>query len=299
MHAPTLTCYRHSGRETNVSCSNCGRPICTQCMTPSPVGMRCPECAGERQQVYTRADISPGADGVVGFFRASPVTASLIALCLIVFFGQMATGYPVGLFPSGIDGWVTQHGLMYGPLIAEGEWWRIVSPGFLHLGIVHIGLNMYLLYVLGRMLEPELGAAQMLAVYMTSLIAGSLGALILEPKTPSAGASGAIFGLMGMALVIARSRQINEAVQQIGILVLINLVVTFSYSGISKGAHLGGLIGGAICGVILFELGERRGWLGEGPRARYVGTAIVTALGILLCVACIVVANSQATGGFS
>lgn len=291
MEASSQTCYRHPGRETNVSCSSCGRPICTDCMTPSPVGMRCPECAGERQKVYTRADIGPGAGGVAGFFREAPVTGTIIALCLLVFLGQIATGYPLGLFPASGGGWVTEHGLMFGPLIAEGEWWRVITPGFLHLGIIHIAMNMYLLYILGRMLEPELGAAQMLAVYVTSLIAGSLGALILEPGTPSAGASGAIFGLMGMALVIARSRQIREAVQQIGILVVINLVITFGYSGISKGAHLGGLIGGAICGVILFELGERRGWLGSGPRAKYVGTAIVTVMGLVLYAACIVVAR--------
>lgn len=292
MEAHAQTCYRHPGRETNVSCSNCGRPICTDCMTPSPVGMRCPECSSERQQVYTRADIGPGAGGLAGFFRESPVTATIMALTVIVFLAQIATGYPVGLLNSSTNGWVTQNGLLFGPLIAEGEWWRVITPGFLHLGILHIAMNMYLLYVLGRMIEPELGSAQMLAVYVTSLIAGSLGALVLEPKVPSAGASGAIFGLMGMALVIARSRQIREAVQQIGILVVLNLVITFGAQGISKGAHLGGLIGGAICGVILFELGERRGWLGSGPRARYVGTAIVTIMGLMLYAACIVVARN-------
>lgn len=291
MEQPVQTCYRHAGRETNVSCSNCGRPICTDCMTPSPVGMRCPECASERQQVYTRSDISGG--GAAGFAAEAPVTATLIGICVLVFLGQLATGYPLGLFPASGGGWVTQHGLLYGPLIADGELWRVITPGFLHLGLLHIAMNMYLLYVLGRMIEPELGGPQMLAVYITSLIAGSLGALLLEPNTPSAGASGAIFGLMGMALVIARSRQIKEAVQQIGILVVINLVITFGYSGISKGAHLGGLIGGAICGLILFELGERRGWLGSGPRARYVGTAIVTTMGLVLYAACIIVARAQ------
>ncbi len=292
MEARTQTCYRHPGRETNVSCSNCGRPICPDCMTPSPVGMRCPECSSERQQVYTRSDIGAGAGGVAGFFREAPVTSSIMAVTVLVFLAQIATGFPVGLLSTG-GGWVTEHGLLFGPLIAEGEWWRVVTPGFLHLGILHILLNMYLLYVLGRMLEPELGSLQMLAVYITSLIAGSLGALILEPNTPSAGASGAIFGLMGMALVIARSRQIREAVQQIGVLVLINLVITFGASGISKGAHLGGLIGGALCGVILFELGERRGWLGSGPRARYVGTTIVTCMGLAMYAACILVARAQ------
>lgn len=262
-------------------------------MTPSPVGMRCPECAGDRQQVYTRADIG-GGGGVAEYFREAPVTGSIMAITLLVFVAQLLTGFPVGLMPgSGSYGSVTANGLLFGPLIAEGDWWRVVTPGFLHLGLLHIAMNMYLLYVLGRMLEPELGPAQMAAVYFTSLVAGSLGALLMDFNTPSAGASGAIFGLMGMALVIARSRQIREAVQQIGILVVINLVITFGYSGISKGAHVGGLIGGALCGLVLFELGERRGWLGRGRQARVVGTTIVTVLGVLLYVACILVARSK------
>lgn len=264
-------------------------------MTPSPVGMRCPECSSERQKVYTRADLDGGpVGGIAGYFRESPVTSTLIAINIAVFIAQILTGYPLGIGSAGGgSGWVTEHGLLYGPAIADGEWWRIVTPGFLHLGLLHIAMNMYLLYVLGRMLEPELGSIQMLAVYVTSLLAGSLGALILDPRTFSAGASGAIFGLMGMAFVIARSRGLTDAVKQIGVLLVLNLVITFGYAGVSKGAHLGGVIGGAICGLILYELGERRGWLGRGATAQYVGTAIVTAMGVVLFFACVIVANSQ------
>jgi membrane associated rhomboid family serine protease len=252
--------------------------------------MRCPECAGERQKVYTRSDIAPGG-GVAAFFAEVPVTATLIAVNVTVFLLQIATGFPLALMGSG-GGWVTEHGLFLSPLIAQGEWWRIVTPGFLHLGLLHLGLNMYLLYILGRMLEPELGALQMLAVYFAALIAGSLGAMILEPDIPSAGASGAIFGLMGMALVAARSRRLKDAFQQIGILVLLNLVITFGYSGIAKGAHLGGLIGGALCGLLIFELGERRRALGEGPR-HWVGTVSALALALIFFVACILLARHQ------
>lgn len=289
MNAQPQYCYRHPSRETNVSCSNCGRPICPDCMTPSPVGMRCPDCAGDRQKIYTRADITPGP--VAALWREAPVTTALIAINIVVFLLQIATGYPLGLMTSG-GGWVTEHGLFLSPLIAQGEYWRIVTPGFLHLGLLHLGLNMYLLYVLGRMLEPELGAPQMLSVYFASLIAGSLGAMILEPATPSAGASGAIFGLMGMALVAARSRRLQDAFQQIGILVLLNLVITFGYSGIAKGAHLGGLIGGLLCGLLIFELGERRRMVGQGPR-HWVGTVAALSLAGIFFVACVLLARHQ------
>jgi membrane associated rhomboid family serine protease len=290
MEASAQTCYRHPGRETNVSCSNCGKPICTDCMTPSPVGMRCPDCANQRQKVYTRADITPGP--VAAAWRETPVTTALIAINLVVFILQIATGAQIGLLTSGVEGWVTQHGVFFGPLIAHGEYWRVITPGFLHFGLLHIALNMYLLYILGRMLEPELGAIQMLAVYLTSLIAGSLGAMILEPGTPSAGASGAVFGLMGMALVVAWSRQNREALQQIAILVALNLFITFGNSSISKGGHLGGLLGGAISALILFKIGERLGLVGVHGKNRWIGTGIIVALGVILYVACIVVARN-------
>ncbi|MBJ7354188.1 MAG: rhomboid family intramembrane serine protease [Thermoleophilaceae bacterium] len=290
MEASQQTCYRHPGRETNVSCSNCGRPICTDCMTPSPVGMRCPECMNERQQVYTRADITPGP--VAAIWREAPVTTALIAINLVVFLLQIATGAQFGALTSSIQGWVMEHGVFYGPLIADGEYWRVVTPGFLHFGLIHIALNMYLLYVLGRMLEPELGSIQMLAVYFASLIAGSLGAMVLEPGTPSAGASGAVFGLMGMALVVAWSRRNRDALQQIGILVALNLFITFGNSSISKGGHLGGLLGGALCALILFKIGERRGLVGVHGKNRWIGTGIVVALGVVMYAACIVIARN-------
>jgi membrane associated rhomboid family serine protease len=219
-----------------------------------------------------------------------PLTTVLIGINLVAFVAQIFSGYPLGLFPSSVHGWITEHGVFYGPLIAHGDWWRVITAGFLHFGIIHIAFNMYLLYVLGKMLEPAIGSLRYGIVYMTSLLAGSLGAMILEPQTPSAGASGAIFGLMGLALVIAKSRGINEAVRQIGGLIVINLVLTFGYSGISKGAHLGGLIGGALAGLLLFELDERRHIFG---RNKWAGTAIVAVFGVTLFAANILLARNQ------
>jgi membrane associated rhomboid family serine protease len=280
-------CYRHPSRETNVSCSNCGNPICPDCMTPSPVGMRCPDCASDRTKVVTAAQIRSEPD----FWKTAPVASVLIGLNLLAFLAQLGSGYPVGLFPQSISGWVSEHGVFFGPLIASGEYWRVITAGFLHLGIVHIAFNMYLLFVLGRMIEPAIGSLRFGVTYVTALLAGSLGAMILDPGTASAGASGAIFGLMGLAFVVARSRGIDGAVGQIGGLILLNLLLTFGYSGISKGAHLGGLIAGAIAGFILMELDEKRHIFGKNNQ--WAGSLIVGLIGVALFAATVLLARNQ------
>ncbi|MGH2907142.1 MAG: rhomboid family intramembrane serine protease [Solirubrobacterales bacterium] len=286
---PQQFCYRHPNRETNVACSSCGKPICPDCMTPSPVGMRCPDCAGERTRVITAAQVGDQS-AVAALWREAPLTTILIAINLVAFIAELVSGYPLSPFPSNVQGDVLLHGVFFGPAIADGEWWRVITSGFLHFGLIHIGFNMYLLYVLGKMLEPEIGSVRYGIVYLSALLAGSLGSIILEPGTPSAGASGAIFGLMGLAIVIARARGLNDAVKQIGVLIGINLLITFGYSGISKGAHLGGLLGGALAGVVLFELDERRHVFG---RNKWAGTLIIALFAIGLFAANIVIARHQ------
>jgi membrane associated rhomboid family serine protease len=244
----------------------------------------------ERQQVYTRADITPGP--VAAIWRDAPVTTALIAINIIAFLLEIATGAGIGGITSSGQGWVLEHGMFYGGDVASGDYWRVVTNGFLHLGIIHIALNMWLLYVLGRVLEPELGAVQMIAVYITSLIAGSLGCILLEPSNASAGASGAIFGLMGMALVVAWSRRDTGTLQQIGLLVALNLFITFGNSSISKGGHLGGLAGGMLCALLLFKIGERRGLLGVHGKRRWLGTGLIVAFGVVLYVATILLSRS-------
>ncbi len=254
-----MDCYRHPGRETLASCSSCGRPICPDCMTPSPVGMRCPECASQRTKVIGAQQMAHPR-----LFDAAPVTTVLIALNLVVFVAEMATGGGLSGISSRLSGSVLQHGAFYGPAVAAGDWWRVFSSGFLHLGLLHIAMNMLLLFILGRQLEPEIGRTRFAAIYFASLAAGSLGSLILEPTTPAAGASGAIFGVMGAVLVAARSRGISPWESGIGTLIVLNLIITFSVGGIAKGGHLGGLVGGLIIGWLLIELDERRQVFGRG-----------------------------------
>src|SRR5579859_750938 len=162
-------CYRHPSRETGVSCSSCGRPICPDCMTPTPVGMRCPECSRDRTKVRTLRTLPSTA----------VVTRALIFINAVVFLAALATGAPVD---SGIGGTVDIHGFLYGSAIHNGhEYWRLVSSGFLHAGIVHIAVNMLSLYFVGSSLEPAIGRLNFTVVYAASLLAGSFGALLFSP----------------------------------------------------------------------------------------------------------------------
>lgn len=236
------TCYRHPNRETGVSCSNCGRPICPECMTSTPVGMRCPECAKQKTKVRVgQGAFSPTAGKM-------PATYALIGINVIVFLIELAGGGSLGF--SGSGSVINDAGLR-GPDIANGDWWRVISGGFLHAGLLHILFNMYVLYVAGSILEPGIGTPRFLGIYFVSLVAGSLGALIVDPNTLTVGASGAIFGLMAAVIVVARGRGVDELAQQFGIFILVNLFLTFSISGISVGGHIGGLIGGLVAAMLV------------------------------------------------
>ncbi|HSS04041.1 MAG TPA: rhomboid family intramembrane serine protease [Solirubrobacterales bacterium] len=245
------TCYRHPNRETRVSCSNCGRPICPDCMTPTPVGMRCPECARERTKVTRGA-------GEASLFARAPATFILIAANVAVFFAEIATGS--GGFGEITSSLIPEFGL-FGPSVASGEWYRLLTSAFLHASLFHIAGNMILLFFLGRILEPGIGTPRFVMLYFVSLFAGSFGALLLSPDSLSIGASGAVFGVLAATFVIARGRGVDALASSVGVLILLNLAFSLGVPGISIGAHLGGLAGGVICA--LFILGGERGMLGE------------------------------------
>jgi membrane associated rhomboid family serine protease len=289
----SATCYRHPDRETAVSCSRCGRPICPDCMTPTSVGMRCPECAGETTKVSR-----PAFGGVVS--GSMPATYVLIAINVVAFLFEILGG--PGSFSTAsrffADGALCGHAIGDGGicvgngvrLISDGgEWWRVVTSGFLHAGLVHIALNMFVLFVLGRVLEPAIGTVRFVAVYLVSLVAGALGALLLsDPYVFTIGASGAIYGLFIATLIIARNRGFDQVVQQLGFWLVINLAFTFTVSGISIGGHLGGIAGGALA-ALLVVAAERR--IARRDTLA-IELAAMTVLGLACFAAAVVVAGA-------
>jgi membrane associated rhomboid family serine protease len=219
-------------------------------MTPTSVGMRCPECARERTKVKTIRTVP----------SAPVVTQALIVLNVIVFLAETATGAGLG---GGGHGTVYTHGALYGPSIAIAhEYWRILTAGFLHDGLLHIAVNMFSLYFVGRVLEPTIGRLNFAAIYFASLLAGSFGALLFQPGIPTVGASTAIFGIFGALIVVARARGIPLWQSGLGPILVINLVFSVAYTGISIGGHLGGLLAGLVTGWLVVELAERRGHRG-------------------------------------
>ena len=238
-------------------------------MTPTPVGMRCPECSRERTKVKT---IRSGPNTPI-------VTRTLIAINVIVFIAETASGAPLG---GGGGGYVFNHGALYGPLISQGhEYQRLLFSGFLHDGLLHILFNMVFLYFMGPMLEPAIGRLNFAVVYFVSLLSGSFGALLFQPDIPTIGASTACFGVLGALIVVAYYRGISIWQSGLGLTLVINIVFSLSVAGISIGGHLGGVVGGAICGWLIVALGERR----RMPAAAIAGCVAVAAISVAAAIA--------------
>jgi membrane associated rhomboid family serine protease len=262
-------CYRHPDRETGLSCSVCERPICTECMTMAPVGIRCPEHSGKAQGVQR---VTQGVRRASFEGTGSLVTKVLIAINVGVFLINLAQG--ADLSRNGGDLFV--RGLLFGPVVADGEWWRLLTAAFLHGSVLHIGMNMLMLWWIGAPVEEALGRVRFLALYLVSALAGSAGALIFAPQAFTVGASGAIFGILGAALVFERQRNFVLGGSALSIIVL-NLVLTFAVPNISIGGHIGGLVGGALCGLALSRLGTTHATYG---RPGLLGVVGVIAVGV-------------------
>ncbi len=212
-------------------------------MTPAAVGLRCPDHSGKPRGV---ARVARAGSGIrVG---ASPLMAThvLVGINVLVYLVTVAQGAGINN-PGGrlLSDW-----LLYGPLVAHGDWWRLVTAAFLHGSLLHILFNMLALWWLGTAVESALGTRRFLLLYFASALAGSAGALIDSPTTPVVGASGAVFGIMGALLVLEYMATGSLAGQAMGMIVL-NLAFSFAVPGIAIGGHIGGLIGG-IAATYLF-----------------------------------------------
>lgn len=233
-------------------------------MNQASVGVHCPECAASNTQRTYSARNLPGSQGIV--------TTVLVAINLIVWVAMIALGKAT---VSGAGSSFVDYGT-FGPAIDRlDEFWRLVTGGFLHAGVIHIGFNMYLLWQLGKQLEKVVGEADFAIMYFAALLGGSFGAMLLNAGGAHGGASGAVFGLFGVTAILYRERGINVMQTSLGQLIVLNLIITFAVPGISKGGHLGGFVAGLIIGVIYFGVGKRSGSPLGGNRW---APAIVTAL---------------------
>jgi membrane associated rhomboid family serine protease len=240
------TCFRHPGRETYVSCVRCGRPACPDCLRSAAVGQQCVECIREGNRTTRRPVGAFGGQVISGAI----VTWILVAINLIAYLAEI-------VYPKVID-----YGQMVGgPAadlllgqrvgVASGQVYRLITSAFLHeplgngLGFLHIAFNMWALIVVGPALEGLLGRGRFLTIYLVSALGGSvLYYLVASPFAPALGASGAIFGMFGAWFVLARRLRMDS--RQVVMLIVLNLVISFTVSGVAWQAHLGGLIAGAV-----------------------------------------------------
>jgi membrane associated rhomboid family serine protease len=269
-------------------------------MHQASVGFHCPECVRQGgQRVYR---------GTGSLQSRAILTQILVAVNVAVYLvGVAMTG------SSAVDG--SSKLIRYGGLlaqgsfdrrtldgVAEGQWYRLITSGFLHYGIIHLAFNMWALWILGTMLERTVGRVQLAIVYFVSMLGGALGALIVSPDALTVGASGAIFGLMGAVLALGRSRGISIRNSPVFGVLILNLLLTFGLSSfISVGGHVGGLIAGFLAGMLIFELPPRLA-RGQDPAsgrqalatATRVGYVLAGGLAVALFVGGLVAANAAA-----
>jgi membrane associated rhomboid family serine protease len=291
-------CYRHPKRETYLRCVRCDRPICPDCLREAPVGYQCPECVAEGRRTVRRGRTIFGGStsGSLGYATKTLIFVNLaMMVASLASAGSRALGG--GLLIGGrtpLTEWGSVWGavawgdgagrfLFYEPVgIADGQYYRLLTSMFLHYGLLHLALNMWALWVLGRELEGQLGPGRFLLLYFLSGLGGSVAAYALSPTSMSAGASGAVFGLFAAIFVVFR--RLNRDTSQIITVLVINLIFSFSVRGISWQAHLGGLVVGAAIAVAL-------AYPPREVRGKVLSAAVA---GLVLLLSAVVVAKTAA-----
>jgi membrane associated rhomboid family serine protease len=242
-------------------------------MTPAAVGLRCPDHAGSRRVVKPPRVVRRTSRGAT----EALVTKALIGANLLIYLITWEQG-------SGINspgGSLFVKWALYGPLVANGDWWRLITAAFLHASILHIATNMYVLWVIGSHVEEYLGRTRFVALYFVAGLAGSAGALVANPLAVTVGASGAIFGILGAWLIIewqTTGRLAGNALTWI----VINLVLSFAIPGISVGGHIGGLIGGLVVTLALANWGRGHAAFGRVGVLGVVGIVAVAVASVAI-----------------
>jgi membrane associated rhomboid family serine protease len=256
--APPATerCYRHPDRETLVHCTRCGRPICPECMIPAPVGHHCPECVAEARREFRK-----GAGRRIAV-RGLSGSRAIMTITIAAFIVEISLAGAGSLMTGPAPARLVDLGGAFPPLIANGEWWRLLSPMLLHIGLLHLALNMYALYLFGPQVERDFGKLALIAIYLVTGFAGNVAEYAFGPViSVGAGASGAIFGLLGAFLAYYYRRRHTAVgrfnVQWVWQLLILNAILSFAISGIGYLAHLGGFVAGVALGAA-FDRGSVR-----------------------------------------
>lgn len=302
MSQPTVpVCYRHPSRETYLRCSRCDRPICPSCMNDAAVGHQCPECvaAGRRTQPAARTTFGGTLAGRHGHVTMTLIGLNVaVAVVVLIIGGTQAVG---GGGWGGLLGGITPAHVWGGMITGEpgvtiaytddaervidtaagvvnGEYYRLLTSMFLHYGIFHLLLNMYALWIVGGALEPLLGRARFLALYLLSGLGGGVATyLFAGVSTISAGASGAVFGLFAAFYILMR--RLGRDTSMITMILVINLVITFLVPNISIWGHLGGLVtGGIIAAGLAYAPARQRTPIQLATVAGVVGLLVVLTL---------------------
>ncbi len=279
--APTAEyCYRHPMEVTRVHCTRCGRPICTDCMIPAPVGHQCPECVE-----LARKEFREGPAQRIRKATGVSVTRVVLVVLFAAYIVEITTGGAGSLIAGPNNQVLFDLGAMYPPAIAAGQYWRLFSATLLHEGLLHIGLNAWALWLFGSLVETTFGKWKFALIYVVSAFIGSAASYAFGPVISiGVGASGAIVGLFGAFIAYnLRRRHLAQAAGNLrwaATIILINAVIGFGFPGVDWRAHVGGLLAGAATGAVLEGVGPQR----YRTLFAVAGTTAVVLLGIVLVV---------------
>jgi membrane associated rhomboid family serine protease len=274
--APTIeVCYRHPDVQTRVHCTRCDRPICPDCMIPAPVGHQCPECVEQARRDFRSGPGRALRGGV-------SATKALLVAIAIPFVIEVILGGPQALFNPSAE-ILFDMGAMQPIAVADGQFWRLFTAMFLHVGLLHVALNAYFFWLFGRMVEASFGRTWMVLIYVVAGFLASVASYAFGPVTTLAvGASGAISGVFGAFIAYnyrRRQHAMNAANLRLALTVIVlNAVIAIGYSSIDWRAHVGGLVAGFALGYLADNSGPAR----QRAVVRFAGVATLVVIGIAL-----------------